>query len=100
MQHGTLPLSGDIARICDALVYPDESARAQARTQVRAHAATLADALGVTLDWQTAADAFVAGFVEAFDVTFAESELSAAERADADRLTAEVYASDDWTFRR
>jgi lipoate-protein ligase A len=45
LQHGTLPLYGDIARICDVLQYEDEDAREQARRQVRERATTLAEAL-------------------------------------------------------
>lgn len=100
LQHGTLPLIGDIARICDALVYPDDAARAAAKTEVRARALTLAEALGRVVDWQTAADAVVQGFVAALGVTLTPGTLTPAERAAADRLAAEVYGSDAWTLRR
>jgi lipoate-protein ligase A len=100
LQHGTLPLSGDIARICDVLVYPDEAERDAARAAVRAHAITLSEALGRELDWQTAADAIARGFAEAFGVTFAAEALSPDETSRAERLSAEVYATPNWTFRR
>ncbi len=45
LQHGSVPLYGDLGRICDALVYASESQREAAKTQVRARAATLQDAL-------------------------------------------------------
>src|SRR4051794_13846617 len=41
LQHGTLPLTGDLTRICDVLVYPDEMARSAAKADVRARALTL-----------------------------------------------------------
>lgn len=100
LQHGTLPLSGDISRICDALIYPDEAARAVAKAAVRARAITLVEALGREVDWQTTADAVAQGFVEAFGVSFTTESLSPAEMAHAKRLAVEVYGSDDWTFRR
>ncbi len=100
LQHGTLPLFGDITRICDGLVYPDEAARTQAKSQVRTHALTLADALGVVIDWQTAAAAVADGFRQAFGVTLMLGELSARECEDAERFVAETYGSPDWTFRR
>lgn len=92
LQHGSLPLSGDIARICDALAYPSPSARLIARGQVRARAATLADALdGTLVDWQTAADALVLGFMQAFGAEFIEGHLSSEEQAHADELASSVY---------
>ncbi len=100
LQHGTLPLFGDIARICDALVYPDEDAREAAKAEVRARAVTLDEALGVRVDWQTAADAVAEGFREAFGVALTTGALTPAEVDQAERLSAEVYGSDGWTFRR
>lgn len=100
LQHGTLPLTGDISRICDVLVYPDDAARAEAKAAVRARAATLADALGRVVDWQTSADAVARGFAVAFDVCFTPGTLSESETLRADQLAREVYGSDDWTFRR
>jgi lipoyl(octanoyl) transferase len=99
LQHGTLPLYGDVARICDALVYADHAAREAAKMQVRARAATLDDALGFTLDWQTVADAIVQGFMETFDVEFWEVGLTQAQRAEADQLMNEVYGQDSWNKR-
>ncbi|MGQ9888051.1 MAG: lipoate--protein ligase family protein [Aggregatilineales bacterium] len=103
LQHGSLPLFGDLARICDALVYPDEAARELARAQVRARATTLAAVLRVAhVDWTAAADALASGFAEVFDVTFGggPGQLSPAERDTADRLVAEVYSALTWTRRR
>ncbi len=103
LQHGSLPLFGDLARICDALTYPDEAARELGRAQVRAHATTLAAVLRVThVDWTAAADALASGFAEVFDVTFGGglSQLSPAERDTADRLVADVYGTLAWTCRR
>jgi lipoyl(octanoyl) transferase len=100
LQHGTVPLSGDIARICEVLVYPDENARRAAQVQVRARALTLAEALGREIDWRTTAEAVAAGFAEVFAVDLVVSELSAAEGEQVEQLEAEVYGSDAWTFRR
>lgn len=100
LQHGTLPLTGDLARICDALAYPDEAARAAAKAEVRARAITLAEALGGEIGWQTAADAVAQGFASALDVTLTRGELTPDERNAAERLTAEVYGNDSWTLRR
>lgn len=99
LQHGTLPLEGDIARICEALTYPDEPARDAARLAVRARAATLADALGAAVSWERAADMIVQGFADTFDVDFTLVEITDAQRAHAARLAREVYRSAAWTNR-
>lgn len=100
LQHGTLPLTGDISRICDVLAYPDDAARDAARAEVRARALTLETALGTAVGWQTAADAVARGFSDTFEVTLIDQPLTAAERAHARRLSAEFYGNAAWTFRR
>jgi lipoate-protein ligase A len=100
LQHGTLPLYGDIARICDALAYTDEEEREEAKTQVRARALTLEDALRYAVTWEDAASAVVQGFVEIFDLTLEESALSETEIGRAERLTTEVYEHEAWMFKR
>lgn len=101
LQHGSLPLDGDIGRICDVLPYPDDDNREQARAQVRTRATTLADALdGQTVAWEVAAEAMADGFREIFDVDFAHAELSSAERGHVDQLVQVKYANPDWTARR
>ncbi len=100
LQHGTLPLCGDIARICDALVYAEEADREAARQQVRERATTLGAIAGHEITWQTAADALVQGFAETFDLTLQCGTLSADEQHTADRLYQETYASPAWTLKR
>lgn len=93
LQHGTLPLYGDIARICDGLAYPDETARDHAKTTVRSRAITLADALGRPVDWDTAADALAWGFETAFGVSFEIGDLTEEEEQRAEHLATARYAS-------
>ncbi len=100
LQHGSLPLCGDVTRLCDALVYPDETAREQAKKLVRARAITLEDALGQRIEWQSAADAITQGFASMFDIDFTVSVgLSEDEHILSEQLTAEVYGYDGWTRR-
>ncbi|NWF69591.1 MAG: lipoate--protein ligase family protein [Chloroflexi bacterium] len=100
LQHGTLPLYGDIARICEALVYADEAERAQARQQVRARAATLYDALGEVVSWEQAAAAVREAFRATFEIEWVETRLDGALAAQAARLEREVYGSAAWTGKR
>jgi lipoyl(octanoyl) transferase len=99
LQHGSLPLCGDVARICDALVYPGEGERERARYKVRRRAATLADALGGHIvTWEEAAEAVAAGFAQTFDIDFIIAGLTDYEKTLADQLT-DTYGSDAWTLR-
>lgn len=102
LQHGTLPLEGDIARICDGLMFPQEDARELAKTQVRQQALTLADVLDHDLSWEQAAEGVVNGFQEIFDVDFGNgaAALSDSEYVRADQLHTETYATTQWTRRR
>ncbi len=97
LQHGTLPLEGDITRILDGLAYAD-SEREALRERVRSRAATLAD-IGIHVSWSTAAAALTTGFTEALGLTLIEGELTPAERSDAEQLVAEKYGDPGWTAR-
>lgn len=101
LQHGTLPLTGDIARICDALAYADDAERDAAKAAVRARALTLETALGGrAVTWDEAARVIAQGFRETFGIDLIEADLSNAERENASRFVTERYGSHDWTFRR
>jgi lipoate-protein ligase A len=93
LQHGTLPLHGDLARICDALAYADDEAREVARGHVRRHALTLEEALGGRqVSWEQAAEAVASGFRSALGVELQAGALTAAERARAYALAQTTYA--------
>ena len=93
LQHGALPLTGDIARICRYLADPPEPER------VRARAATLESALGRWVGWQEAAEAMVTGFSTALSLTLTPGELALEEQGWVVELRAEKYANDAWTWR-
>jgi lipoate-protein ligase A len=100
LQHGTLPLYGDITRICEVLAYPSPEARAAAKSQVALRALTLEEALQRPITWDQAAEAVVKGFAAEFELDFQHSRLSADEAAHAQELADRVYASEQWTFKR
>ena len=43
LQHGSIPLRGDLARVCDVLSFATEEARARQKVSLRERAATLAE---------------------------------------------------------
>jgi len=93
LQHGTLPLAGDIARICDVLASrPDPVC-------VRARATTVASVLGRPVSFQEAAEAIARGFSSALNLELAPGDLLLQERAWADELRRDRYAADEWNHR-
>ena len=102
LQHGSLPLMGDIARICSGLILPDEVTLETMENQVRQRALTLADALGHEVRWEDAAVAVETGFSSTFDISLDQFDgrLTQAEQVRAEQLMREVYGSEAWTTRR
>jgi lipoate-protein ligase A len=99
LQHGSLPLYGDLRRICEALVFPDEAARADAAQRLLTRATTVKSVLGRIVDWETAAQAFVRAFEAQLGIQFELGELSKSELARADELVKEKYDHPSWTER-
>jgi len=99
LQHGSLPLTGDLSRICQALVFTDESARQSAIQRLLARATTVESVLGREVGWDTAAQAFVRAFEGQLDLTFEEGKLSRSELSRAEELVREKYGHPSWTER-
>lgn len=99
LQHGSLPLYGDLARITWVLVFPEEAMRETAARRVYARAATAEDALGNPLNWETAAQAFAGAFCRALDLELQPGELTPAEEARAGELLETKYNHPSWTER-
>ncbi|MCX6057789.1 MAG: lipoate--protein ligase family protein, partial [Chloroflexi bacterium] len=74
LQHGSLPLTGDLTRICQALVFKDESARENAAQRLLARATTVESVTGVKTDWEKAAQTFVKGFESQLGIRFQRGE--------------------------
>ncbi|MBI5961602.1 MAG: lipoate--protein ligase family protein [Chloroflexi bacterium] len=100
LQHGALPLSGDIARICDALFFETEQERELVRRRVRGRATTAADILGQTVSWENAVEAMIGGFERVFNLSFETTHsLTTEEQARADDLYTEQYTAESWIRR-
>ncbi len=99
LQHGTLPLTGDITRIVDALAFPDQAARERARRRLAARATTLHALLGQAPAWEEVARAVAEGFRQALNLDLVPGALSPQERRRAQALWAEKYGAQTWTRR-
>lgn len=99
LQHGTLPLYGDLLRIVNALQFEDEAARAAAAAALHASALTLEEALGRRAPFGEAAAALAAGFAVTLNLQLEPDVLSAGELERTQAIRAEKYANDSWTRR-
>jgi lipoate-protein ligase A len=99
LQHGSLPLYGDIARITDALSFSDDDKRERAAKRVRESAATVEGAIGRKILWEEAASAFAKGFSEALELEFIQGELTSKEIEAAKKWEESKYASEEWLNR-
>jgi lipoate-protein ligase A len=99
LQHGTLPLRGDITRICDALLFTDEEIRQRAKERVQSRAASVGELLNSEVSWERAADALIRGFEHALGWEFKEISLSKVELDRAAELEKSRYANPQWTER-
>ena len=99
LQHGSLPLRGDLARIVEALRFPDQAARRQAAGRLLDHATTVESALGQAVSWEQAAQAIVTAFATSLELEFQPADLTAREKARARQLVELKYGIPDWTRR-
>lgn len=99
LQHGSLPLTGDLTRICQALVFEDETARETASGRLLERATTVELALGRQVSWDEAAQAYVHAFETQLGIQFNEGGLSESESKKADELVREKYDHPSWTER-
>lgn len=104
LQHGSLPLCGDIARVADVLALA-EGERATLRAELAARAGTLAQALGVTDDapevaFERVADVLSCGFGHALHLTLKPGQPTGAELRRTAELIRTIYANSEWTNQR
>jgi lipoyl(octanoyl) transferase len=99
LQHGSLPLTGDLTRICQALVFADETARENAIQRLLRRATTVESALGRAVSWDKAAQVFVSAFESQLGLCFERGELSESELERAEELVREKYDHPSWTER-
>ena len=99
LQHGSLPLYGDLTRITRALCFASEAEREQAARRLLERATTAEAVLGQTLPWDVAARAFESAFAETLNLTLVRQEPTPAELSRARELVNEKYAHPSWNER-
>lgn len=104
LQHGSLPLVGDITRLIDVLALAPEEA-ASLRRELAERACTLAQVMGVPDDsprlaYTHVCTAMQKGFAETLNLEFHAGQLKAEELRRSAQLIREQYANSDWTNQR
>lgn len=99
LQHGSLPLHGDLTRIVQALAFENESTRENTAIRLLKRATTAETHLQRVVGWETAAQALVGAFQLTLGLNFERGELSGAEKARAEELIQIKYAHPDWIRR-
>jgi len=99
LQHGALPLEGDVSRLTRYLALP-AAEREKLRCRLLSRATTLREALGRPVRWEEAATALADGFRQALGIQFSEETVSEAEIALARAIQEQRYGDEAWTTHR
>jgi lipoyl(octanoyl) transferase len=120
LQHGSLPLAGDLTRIVQALALPEDAslktdeaslkpdeaflksgeARREASARLLERATTVETVLGKVVSWEQAAQAYVQAFEEALNLQLVPGVLSESEMQRAETFKSEKYGHPHWNLRR
>jgi lipoate-protein ligase A len=99
LQHGAIPINGDLTRINQVLHFSKASKMDSANMRLLSHAATLTDILGRETSFLDVRKAFVEGFQNTFDLEFMHSEPTDKEKERAEELMKTKYDNKEWTLR-
>lgn len=98
LQHGALPLSGDVSRLAQVLNL-SAAERDALRAKLLLRAVTLEEAAGRAISFEQAVDALCVGFGRSLSLRLEPGSLTNDERECAARLR-EKYLGDEWTFAK
>lgn len=96
LQHGSLPLTGDLTRILQVLVFPDEASRSRAAVHLLERATTVETALRRAVTWTEAAQAFQTALSKILTLNLHNADLSPTEKKRAEELVTSKYAHAAW----
>jgi lipoate-protein ligase A len=97
LQHGSLPLTGDLTRILQVLVFPDEVFRTHAAERLLKRATTVENALGRVVSWDEAAQAYIAAFRSVLALDLQPGNLTPDEKNRTEELVRVKYGHLSWT---
>jgi lipoyl(octanoyl) transferase len=99
LQHGSLPLFGDLTRIVRYVVM-EEGEREEKRRRLLGRVVTLEEAAGRRFSFEDGVNALAAGLAQALNLDLVRGTLTDEERASAQALRQSRYVAQDWTAGR
>lgn len=99
LQHGSLPLHGDITRVVDCLHLPAAGERDALRATLAGRATTLAEIMTQPPTFEEIAQVMVEAFQDTLRIDLVPGALEPAEEARVTRLLTSHYRSAAWTAR-
>lgn len=97
LQHGSLPLTGDLTRILQVLAFPDEKSRMLAAERLLKRATTVEAALEHQVSWDEAAGAVVTAFGTVLALNLRPGHLTPDEKHRTEELVRVKYGHPSWT---
>jgi lipoate-protein ligase A len=99
LQHGSLPLIGDLSRITEVLAFESDAGRSAAARRLRARATTAESVLGHAISWEAAAAAVSEAFRTVLKLQLEPGPLSPNELSRTRELIRDKYDHPRWTQR-
>lgn len=96
LQHGSLPLFGDITRILDVMDFASIEQAQRAKTKLLNHAATVESVLGRQISFDQTAAAYQTAFAETLNINFQSAQPTQEELSRAYELEKEKYKNPEW----
>ena len=100
LQHGTIPLHGDLTRIIDVLTKISSEKKEGFRERMLTKATNIEMILGEKIPWEQAAQAMVRGFEQELNIEFIIGELTENEIRDVKILEKEKYGCENWVNKK
>jgi len=100
LQHGTVLLGLDTARMFSLLKVPSEKLRGRPQPQAEARVTALDSVLGRPVEYEEAARALAEGCARAWKAELAPDSLTPAELSAAEKFGRSRFSSREWNLRR
>lgn len=99
LQHGSIPLFGDISRIIDVLQIKEKEKMLNARSNLLDRAVTVEISCGKFISWSIMADALIKAFEDKLSINFTQGKMTRDELELAMGFYINKYKHPEWTFR-
>jgi len=100
LQHGSLPLYGDITRIVHYLRFSGPDQQLQLKDHLRRRATTLEEVLGRTVDFEVVIAALTEGLARSLNLDLSTGGLTPYEQELSSSLRRDKYDTVQWNFQR